>query len=149
MAQCQPSCSTTDVCVLSTMSNCGQCPASKCMSRAALGLSDDSNNSNNSNSGDGDDNNAGLIGGLVGGLIGGGLLIGGLAFCINRYRKRSATASLPIVFQANTRHHQQQQQQHFSMNTAGGYSNDDNSYPRPMSESTRDVSRNSSLLSQY
>jgi predicted lipid-binding transport protein (Tim44 family) len=115
------------------------------MSRAALGLSDDSNNSNNSSNGDGDDNNAGLIGGLVGGLVGGGLLIGGLAFCINRYRKRSATASLPIVFQANTRNHHHQQQQ-YSMNT-GGYSNDDNSYPRPMSESTRDVSRDYSLLS--
>ncbi|KAI8341943.1 hypothetical protein BC941DRAFT_499461 [Chlamydoabsidia padenii] len=129
VAQCQPSCSNTDVCVLSTMSNCGQCPASKCLSRAALGLSDTNDSSNNN----GGDNNAGLIGGLVGGLVGGGFLIGGLVYWINK--RKSATASLPIVFQS--RQHQQQ----YGMDT-NGYNNDNNprlsDIPRPMSESTRD-----------
>ncbi|CAO3595809.1 unnamed protein product [Absidia cylindrospora] len=108
VAQCQPSCSGTDVCVLSTMSNCGQCPPSKCMSKSALGISSPSdNNSSNkttddSNKQQGGDNNSSLIGGLVGGLVGGGLLIGGLALCIHRSR-RNITSTLP--FQPSAQQH--------------------------------------------
>ncbi|ORZ07650.1 hypothetical protein BCR42DRAFT_442612 [Absidia repens] len=100
------------------MSNCGQCPPSKCMSRSALGISSPpDNNSSHKTTDDGNEqqggeNNSSLIGGLVGGLVGGGLLIGGLALCIHRSR-RNITRALP--FQSSVQqHHQQQQQQQSS-----------------------------------
>ncbi|KAI8081447.1 uncharacterized protein BX664DRAFT_317334 [Halteromyces radiatus] len=137
IAQCQPSCSDDQVCVLGTMSNCGQCPASKCMSKEALGLSPSDSNSNNgqdNNNNDNNDNGA-LIGGLVGGLLGGGILVGGLVYCIFQYRKKSKT-TLPIAFHTTTRlHKQQQQQQHYNHHNS---LNDFSDIPRPMSENTRD-----------
>lgn len=139
VAQCQPSCSETEVCVLSTMSSCGQCPASKCMDKSALGIGN--NSSNNNSGGQNSENNGELIGGLVGGLVGGGLLIGALAFCVYRYRRTTKT-SLPIAFQTTTRHNHQQQQQ--QQQRQRGMASENNAYPRlsdiprPMSESTRD-----------
>ncbi|ORZ22269.1 hypothetical protein BCR42DRAFT_165436 [Absidia repens] len=121
------------------MSSCGQCPASKCMDKSALGISDN-NSSNNSNS-DQSENNDGLIGGLVGGLVGGGIFISALAFCIYRYRK-SSKSTLPIAFQTTTRYNQQQQLQ--QQRRQRSMSRESNTFPRlsdvprPMSESTRD-----------
>jgi predicted lipid-binding transport protein (Tim44 family) len=106
------------------------------LDKSALGIPDNSS-SNNENNGQNNENNDELIGGLVGGLVGGGIFIGALAFCIYRYRKTSKS-SLPIAFQTTTRYNNQQRQRSMA--------SDNNPYPRlsdlprPMSESTRDVS---------
>ncbi|OBZ85504.1 hypothetical protein A0J61_06448 [Choanephora cucurbitarum] len=92
-ASCTPSCSANEVCTMSTMTTCGVCPDSRCVSRVALGLPPiaDSSSSNGSQG-----NNKALIGGLVGGLLGGGLIIGALIFFFVRRDKKKP--SLPLAF---------------------------------------------------
>ncbi|KAI8390085.1 hypothetical protein BD560DRAFT_379849 [Blakeslea trispora] len=92
-ASCTPSCSANEVCTMSTMTVCGVCPDSRCVSRVALGLPPvaDPSSSNGSHS-----NNSALIGGLVGGLLGGGLVIGALIFFFVRRDKKKP--ALPLAF---------------------------------------------------
>ncbi|KAI8069068.1 uncharacterized protein B0P05DRAFT_551456 [Gilbertella persicaria] len=89
-ASCTPSCSANEVCTMSTMTTCGVCPDSKCVSRAALGLPTVDASSGSSS-------NAGLIGGVVGGLVGGGFVIGVLVFFFVRRRNKKKLA-LPLAF---------------------------------------------------
>ncbi|ORX61683.1 hypothetical protein DM01DRAFT_1332274 [Hesseltinella vesiculosa] len=96
-ATCQPGCTSEQVCILGTMTNCGQCPASKCVDRNSVGLGGDNGSSNSQGT-----DNSSLIGGLVGGLLGAGLIAALLGLCIYKYRK-NRKRSLPIAFQATTR----------------------------------------------
>ncbi|KAI8065639.1 hypothetical protein BC940DRAFT_73930 [Gongronella butleri] len=93
VATCQPGCSSSQYCVLGTMTQCGECPASKCVDSSSIGLGGDGSNNG------GSDNNGPLIGGLVGGLLGAGLLAACIGFGLYKYRK-NRKRSLPIAFQA-------------------------------------------------
>ena len=97
IATCTPNCAVDESCILRTMTSCGICPASLCMSRAILGLPPLPNNSNSST--ENNSNNSGLIGGIVGGLIGLGILVAiGICFYIKRGRKKR---QLPFTFTEN------------------------------------------------
>lgn len=115
VAKCNPSCSSDQVCVLGTMSECGVCPRSSCVSRSLLGGgggssggdgsssssgSDSSSggNGSNSNSSHGNNNDQGtLIGGVVGGLLGAGLVVSAAGYAGFRYRQKKRN-TLPFAF---------------------------------------------------
>ncbi|CAO3636477.1 unnamed protein product [Cunninghamella echinulata] len=81
VAACEPSCTGNNICILGMMTNCGQCPASKCVINCPF-------------------SNTALIGGLVGGLVAGGLIIGVLVFSLIKYRKNKRI-TLPITFHSS------------------------------------------------
>lgn len=117
VAKCNPSCSSDQVCVLGTMSECGVCPRSSCVSRSLLGGgggssggdgsssssgSDSSSNGNgsggNNSSSHGNNNDQGtLIGGVVGGLLGAGLVVSAAGYAGFRYRQKKRN-TLPFAF---------------------------------------------------
>ncbi|KAI9304319.1 hypothetical protein BJ944DRAFT_267025 [Cunninghamella echinulata] len=105
VAACEPSCTGNNICILGMMTNCGQCPASKCVDQSSIvGISPNNGDNNNSNSdnnsNDNDSSNTALIGGLVGGLVAGGLIIGVLVFSLIKYRKNKRI-TLPITFHSS------------------------------------------------
>lgn len=84
---------------MGTMTTCGVCPGSKCISRAALGLPSVSTPVAKTSSGSG-----ALIGGIIGGIFGGGLLICGLGYLIIRHRRKNNN-SLPLAFRSPNKLH--------------------------------------------
>ncbi|KAF7723231.1 hypothetical protein EC973_002169 [Apophysomyces ossiformis] len=92
-AQCASHCSADEICVLGTMSQCGVCPASECISKSYLYPS--GQNSDPNSNGDGG-SNAALIGGIVGGLVGSGFLLAVAGYVFFRYKKKKNT--LPLAF---------------------------------------------------
>ncbi|ORZ02857.1 hypothetical protein BCR43DRAFT_25916 [Syncephalastrum racemosum] len=100
VAQCSPACSSDQVCVLGTMSSCGQCPASSCISKSLISGSS-SSSKKNSNDDNGSDKSS-LIGGLVGGLLGAGLVISAAGYVGLKYRQRKKGNTLPFTFQGKS-----------------------------------------------
>ncbi|KAI9246231.1 hypothetical protein BDA99DRAFT_543327 [Phascolomyces articulosus] len=119
IAKCSPSCSSDQVCVLGTMSNCGVCPASQCVSRSVLGGGSSSpstsvspspgseNDNENGTQGSKGSNNGSLIGGLVGGLVGAGLVLSAAGYAGFRYKQKRNT--LPFAFHGKSSMSQQPQ----------------------------------------
>ncbi|KAI8144032.1 hypothetical protein BJV82DRAFT_74601 [Fennellomyces sp. T-0311] len=109
-ARCDGGCKTNQVCTLGTMTECGSCPASKCVDRSVLGLPPQASASTAAGSGESQDkaadNDSGggsdkgaLIGGLVGGLVGGLLLFAGIGCWLARHYKGNVSNLLPFTQQ--------------------------------------------------
>lgn len=99
-ATCSPSCSSDQVCVLGTMSDCGKCPESRCISRSIVDPSAATSSSDSSGSSGG--SNSALIGGVVGGLLGAGLLLCAIGFLVVRYKRKRGTTTLPFTFRGTS-----------------------------------------------
>ncbi|KAI9471028.1 MAG: hypothetical protein EXX96DRAFT_586598 [Benjaminiella poitrasii] len=105
-AMCIPNCNPDEACILKTMTDCGICPTSRCMSRAVLGLPPlSTTNGNNSNStsdthftSSNETNTGALVGGIVGGLIGLGVIIGISIYCYSKRGKKKRRGKLPPFF---------------------------------------------------
>lgn len=90
-AECTPTCSSSERCILNVMTECGQCPLSQCVNLSALGITSASNTSNN-NDGSGSGPQVGLIAGLTTGLVAAALVVLTVAgFVYRRRRKRPHT----------------------------------------------------------
>ncbi|KAI7853390.1 hypothetical protein BDC45DRAFT_511106 [Circinella umbellata] len=105
-AQCVPTCSSSQRCILDVMKKCGECPVSQCVSLASLGISattttthgDMNNGSINKNANDtttfvsstntSNKDKTGLIAGLTTGLVVGAAIVVAIAGLVYFKRKR-------------------------------------------------------------
>ncbi|KAI7871743.1 hypothetical protein BDF14DRAFT_899044 [Spinellus fusiger] len=81
--QCSPACSSTLVCTLETMTQCGVCPTPTCISRTLLGIPSAPSPSPRAT-----ENKAVLIGGMVGGFVGGALVFMAIGYLVVRYKEK-------------------------------------------------------------
>lgn len=158
VAKCNPSCSLDQVCVLGTMSECGVCPRSSCVSRSLLGGgggssggdgsssssgSDSSSNGNgsggNNSSSHGNDNDQGtLIGGVVGGLLGAGLVVSAAGYAGFRYRQKKRN-TLPFAFHGKSIPHNNLQTDNSSIRDMQQVNEKSNMQPNAMVFNKSDV----------
>ncbi|KAI8137607.1 hypothetical protein BJV82DRAFT_634506 [Fennellomyces sp. T-0311] len=118
VARCNPTCAAGQVCILGTMSTCGVCPASQCVSQSVLGgssssaaspgASSEANGDNDNGGGSGGGGKGSLIGGLVGGLLGAGVVLSAAGYVGFRYKRKKNT--LPFAYHGKLSMSQQPQQ---------------------------------------
>ncbi|KAI8578978.1 hypothetical protein K450DRAFT_244404 [Umbelopsis ramanniana AG] len=95
-AICSPTCSSDQVCSLTVMQSCGQCPPSQCINKSAIDLPNASKSPNISAS-QSPGTNIGLIVGLTVGLGGGLVLLIVLFLCWRRRQKKQSEKNALIL----------------------------------------------------